>query len=545
MSFAALEVSRKDGRPIFLYKFEGATTLPATGAWNLEEIQPTGNAYASGQHNGIGRTIKFNPDGARMILAGGNYAFAYTLATAWKPSTAVLDAFGLGKSSQSFVGQAWRPDGSKFLLLSQANFSTNCSLIQYTPVAPWATGNANDNGSFSLPAHGAGFGIDFNADGTKLFVGQGNFIREYTLPTPYAALTPTANGVTLDLSSLPAFGQSPVSFEFKSDGTKLFVVKGGNPGIFFSLTLPTPWSLAGATADAYSRSFQPNEFGFTWKPDGTQFYLVNGANGNMREFQVPLSLNIGPYRFTNADSAIVRDGATFNPWPIDHGDVVMTSTLDSKSVELSLARGTDLDSLFSAYPPSQIINVTIYKGHFNDGTAAANFPVEWAGKILDFNFGGNEIKFTLESIQSSMRRPGLRRNYQINCPHDLYGEACRATKVLVNRTAVSVSGRLIQLSSVLTHGVYGPPAFIGGTLEWVRPDGVKEISSILTISSDGLTVSIRGLPRGIVAGTTVSAALGCGRSLDHCVSLHNNVRNFGGQPWIPLENVVSSTSIFY
>jgi hypothetical protein len=254
---------------------------------------------------------------------------------------------------------------------------------------------------------------------------------------------------------------------------------------------------------------------------------------------------IGPYRFTNADSAIVRDGATFNPWPVDHGDVVMTSTLDSKSVELSLARGTDLDALFSAYPPSQIINVTIYKGHFNDGTGAANFPVEWSGKILDFNFGGNEIKFTLESIQSSMRRPGLRRNYQINCPHDLYGEACKATKVLVNRTVASISGRSIQLSSALTHGVYGPAAFIGGTLEWVRPDGVREITSILTASSNDLTVSIRGLPRGIVAGGTVSAAPGCGRSLDHCVSLHNNVRNFGGQPWIPLENVVSSTSIFY
>jgi hypothetical protein len=543
MSFAALEVSRKDGRPIFLYKFEGATTLPATGAWNLEEIQPTGNAYASGQDNAIGRTIKFSPDGTRMILAGGDNAFAYTLTTAWNPSTAVVDAFGIYYAGSFFRGQAWRPDGSKVFFISQASFSTNSSLLQYTPVAPWVTGNANINGSFQLPAHGASFGIDFNADGTKLFVGQGNLIREYTLPTPYAALTPTANGVTLDLSSLGGNSQPPESFEFKSDGTKLFVVKGF--GTFFSLTLPTPWSLAGATVDAYSRSFQAYEFGFTWKPDGTKFFLVDHSTGNMREFQVPLSLNIGPYRFTNADSAIVRDGATFNSWPVDHGDVVMTSTLDSKSVELSLARGTDLDALFSAYPPSQIINVTIYKGHFNDGTAAANFPVEWAGKILDFNFSGNEIKFTLESIQSTMRRPGLRRNYQINCPHDLYGEACRATKVLVNRTAVSISGRSIQLSSALTHGVYGPAAFIGGTLEWVRSDGVKEISSILTISPDGLTVSIRGLPRGIVGGGTVFAALGCGRSLDHCVSLHNNVRNFGGQPWIPLENVVSSTSIFY
>lgn len=537
MSFAALEVSRKDGRPIFLYKFEGATTLPATGAWNLEAIQPTGITFSSSY---IGRTIKFSPDGTRMILASGNYGPSYTLTTAWNPATAVIDQYQVFQFSQTYVGQAWCPDGSKFFLLSQSGSS--CNLNQYTAVAPWTTGNANQNGSFQLPAHGDGFAIDFNADGTKLLVGQGNTIREYTLPTPYAALTPTANGVTLDLSSLGGNSQQPTAFEFKSDGTKLYVVKGG---IFFSLTLPTPWSLVGATADTYSRSFESYESGFTWRPDGTQFYLVNYASGKIREFQVPLSLNIGPYRFTNADSAIVRDGATFNPWPVDHGDVVMTSTLDSKSVELSLARGTDLDSLFSAYPPSQIINVTIYKGHFNDGTAAANFPVEWSGKILDFNFSGNEIKFTLESIQSTMRRPGLRRNYQINCPHDLYGEACKAIKVLVNRTAVSVSGRLIQLSSALTHGVYGPPAFIGGTLEWFRPDGVKEISSILTISSDGLTVSIRGLPRGIAGGTAVSAALGCGRSLDHCVSLHNNVRNFGGQPWIPLENVVSSTSIFY
>jgi hypothetical protein len=392
--------------------------------WGLQELFPTGVTFFPDYS--FGRTIKFSPDGTRMILASGNYAISHTLTTPWNPATAVTDSLQTFQYSQNYVGQAWIPDGSKFFLLSQQ--SSTCILYQYIPVAPWTTGNANQNGSFQFPNLGSGFGIDFNADGTKLFVGQGNLIREYTLTTPYTALTPTANGVTLDLSSLGGISQEPTSFEFKSDGTKLFVVKGANPGTFFSLNLPTPWSLSGATADAYSRSFSFYEFGFTWKPDGTQFYLVTGDTGRIREFapggtiknieidglpvmgytvshtgnnsttatQVAAAINSfvsdPDYSATTSGATVIIssipdaapiDGAPLVP--INTGNLTVGSIANMSGVSAIGAKSITLESPFDARPYAHIVPV-------NAAQLRGDIDFEIGSFSSNFNFDANIIK---------------------------------------------------------------------------------------------------------------------------------------------------------
>lgn len=255
---------------------------------------------------------------------------------------------------------------------------------------------------------------------------------------------------------------------------------------------------------------------------------------------------LGPFAFTDADIAITLDSVVYAPWPITHGDIEVSGTEDKRSLTVDLARGTSLDALFNAYPPSQPVRLLIRRGHIGDTVTLSNFPIEWSGQISGVSYPENKLQLVCEPTSVTMQRPGLRRNYQLGCPLPLYGGECRASKASASqsRTASAVSGNQITIGSAVTtpRGVTG---FIGGTVEWLRGDGLREIATILTINVAGTIITVRGAVRGLTSGMTVSLAAGCNRTMDHCSGIHANIHNYGGQPFIPLENPLSQSSIFY
>jgi hypothetical protein len=276
------------------------------------------------------------------------------------------------------------------------------------------------------------------------------------------------------------------------------------------------------------------------RKDGRPVYLYKFAGSD------PAFGPLGPYCFTNAEDSITRDSLTYDPWPVQHGEVVQSGTLDKKSLEISLARGTELDGLFSAYPPSQVVNAFIFKGHLGDTPSTLTYLAEWSGQVRGVNYEENELRLTIEPISTSMRRPGLRRNYQLGCPHALYGEECRANKSIrtQTRSVVSVSGKNVTLSSSVTTP-RGVGAFKGGLVQWTRPGGEIEVATIASINAGGTVLTLRGIIRELSGGTSLAIAPGCNRTMDHCIAIHGNIANFGGQPGIPLVNPISTTSIFY
>lgn len=281
----------------------------------------------------------------------------------------------------------------------------------------------------------------------------------------------------------------------------------------------------------------------TSRKDGRPVFLYQFVGS------LPAMGAIGPYGFTNAEDQIVRSGVTYLRWPVKHGEVIMSGSLDKKTMEITLARGTELDGMFSAFPPSQIINAFIFKGHLGDTPSTTTYLTEWSGQVRGVNYDeGDELRLTVEPISTSMQRPGLRRNYQLGCPHALYGDECKANKaaVTVSRTVTSVTGSTNTIgigSSVTTP--QGATAFANGIAQWTRPGGIVETASIISMAANGLSFRLSGPMRGLSVGTVILLSPGCDRGMTHCKSIHNNIRNYGGQPNIPLQNPISSTSNFY
>ena len=254
------------------------------------------------------------------------------------------------------------------------------------------------------------------------------------------------------------------------------------------------------------------------------------------------------FGYTDAETAVAYGGKAYLPIPITMGSVRSSGTLDRQSIEVRTPQNVDLAELFRLTPPSQVVTLVVRQGHVGDSDG--QFLVTWTGRVLGHKRQGNEAIYTVESVATSMRRAILRRHYMLGCPHVLYGAQCKASKTAATSTkdVLAVSGSVVTLPS--TWATTGLKAkYVYGLAEWTTLDNLKEARMILKIKGDnGDQLLLDSPPKGLLAGMTMNLILGCNHQAgldDDCLVLHNNIQNFGGQPWIPTKNPIGIKNTFY
>lgn len=244
-------------------------------------------------------------------------------------------------------------------------------------------------------------------------------------------------------------------------------------------------------------------------------------------------------RYTDADFPTTFNGVTYSPVPLRRDAINTSGTLDKAQISIVLPRDSGVTEWYRIYPPSDVVNVVIRQTDPDTQSA----PVIWSGRVLVPQWDPREetLSISCEPISSGLRRVGLRRHWQLMCPHALYGDRCRSNKAAHTfpATVVGVSGRTVTFAAAPNDTA----PFMAGMVEWMR-DGNREIRQIVHITSSGGQTSylLSGLTTGMSVGDTVNRVHGCGHSLDACRDLHNNAPNFGGCPDIPLKNPVGMTS---
>lgn len=238
-------------------------------------------------------------------------------------------------------------------------------------------------------------------------------------------------------------------------------------------------------------------------------------------------------------------GVTFAAIPIDNSGIKSSGSLDKSTLSVTMAHDTELATKFKNYPPGQVVNVTIWNLHYED--AAVECIVAWVGRMTACSFEGITASIDCEPVSTSLRRPMLRRNYQIGCPHALYGDSCKASKVLgtiLNRAVIAVAGNVVVLASGWKSSPHPQDAYIGGELSWTDDNGTIHRRTVLRIE-DGSTFFLSGPATGLLPGVSADLAVGCNHNRDHCNSVHNNILNYGGQPYIPTKNPFGFTMNYY
>lgn len=259
--------------------------------------------------------------------------------------------------------------------------------------------------------------------------------------------------------------------------------------------------------------------------------IVHGAGAGQRLF------------FTDAEQQISFEGNIYLVTAITHEEIKVSGSLDNTKLEIRCPFDNPLSRVFLIHPPDMTTTLRIRQGDMNDPDQ--EFTTIWAGRILSFSVDNIESKFECEPIGTATRRPGLRRNFQYGCPHVLYGPRCRANRLARTRTSTPqhIDGTVVDFPTGW-NGSFDPVKFVGGMAEWDSPHGGVITRTILQVNSPGLLM-LNGAPTELTTFTQVRLSTGCNHQVDDCRNLHNNIANYGGQPWIPLKNPIGNYNNFY
>lgn len=248
------------------------------------------------------------------------------------------------------------------------------------------------------------------------------------------------------------------------------------------------------------------------------------------------------FAYTDAEQAIVKDSITYQPITISRGKIAVSGTLDKSVMEIRAQRDSAIATLFLFYPPPDVVSVIIFQGHIND--PASEFLVGWSGRVTQAKRTDEEVVLSCEPVATSMKRVGLRQNYQYSCTVELYGSRCGANKAAatIQRPLQAVGANTATLAS----GWVAPgevQKYLGGMIEWVNPAGDREFRTILRIASDQI-FTLSGPTQHLEVGSVIDVVKGCPRTMEGCID-HDNIHNYRACPFIPKTNPIGNVNQFY
>lgn len=251
------------------------------------------------------------------------------------------------------------------------------------------------------------------------------------------------------------------------------------------------------------------------------------------------------FAYTDTDVAVTFDGKVFSPTTIGREKIEASGNLDKSTLEIDITPNASVVSLYHNQLPSQVIRLTIWQGHVDD--ADNDFKVVWTGRIISISRPGRFARINAEPISTSMRRTGLRRHYQYGCPWALYNGECGASKAAATETvaATGVGQNYVEFADGW-QGAPGKSKYLGGFIQWTDNNTqITQTRTILAFGDNSNQLVVNGTIFGLDVGENVGVVLGCNHQMSDCADLHNNIVNFGGQPWIPKQNPTELRNQFY
>lgn len=248
--------------------------------------------------------------------------------------------------------------------------------------------------------------------------------------------------------------------------------------------------------------------------------------------------------WTSAERDVVHDGHTWVSASIRRDRVEVSNEKVRNNLKLAVSRSFPIADLFRVQPPSDVISVSVYRYHRGDGDTT----VLWLGRVLTCTWQGAEAELYCEPASTSLSRTGLRRLYQANCPHVLYGKACKVNKDVHAAEAVvmGIDGLKLHVDPI------PDKPYSGGFVDWIPGQ-----SSNSGAGSDGCRVERRFITNkfgnqfwllypfsGIAPGDVVVIYPGCDHTMAMCNSTYSNIENYGGMPFIPTKNPFAGTQVY-
>lgn len=245
------------------------------------------------------------------------------------------------------------------------------------------------------------------------------------------------------------------------------------------------------------------------------------------------------WRYTSTDTDQTYFGSVYESIAIQHEDFETSQNVEAVELKMTMPLTADFVQMYISAPPSDPISFVLRRFHGGDTEVVSI----WVGRVINVEFKEEAVEVICESVYTSLKRPTLRRIFQISCPHVLYNQvdgSCNLDKnnFKVVATLDAVSGTTFTSS---TFGAYADGYFAGGFVE-LDHGGHTNVRYITEHTGNNLELNLQ-LPEAF-AGSSVNAYPGCAHNTSDCDTKFNNILNYGGMPWIPGVNPMGGTRIF-
>ena len=135
----------------------------------------------------------------------------------------------------------------------------------------------------------------------------------------------------------------------------------------------------------------------------------------------------GTFYHTSASEDFDLAGVIYTSVPgLSRSQIDDTGEISKSSLTLTAPEDYIISALFEVYPPSDVVELTVYRLHRADPT---DIKTMWLGRVLNCTWSVGYSTLMCESMQTRLKQPGLRRIYSKNCPHG--SSVCRSAKNIV------------------------------------------------------------------------------------------------------------------
>lgn len=254
--------------------------------------------------------MAFSSDGTRMYISffnGSAQIFVppeqYNLSTAWDISTAVpkVKRFFVGSDEGTPFGLYVKPDGTKMYVVG----TTGDDINEYDLSTAYDVSTATFNQNFSVSAQETNpRGVEFKTDGTKMYVvgTSGDDVNEYNLSTAWDVSTASYS------QNFSVSGQetNPYSVRFKPDGTKMYVT-GTTGDDINEYSLSTAWDVSTAS---YVQNFATGDSvntGVAFSSDGAKMYTCGQTLDYIKEWNLSTAWDVSTATLNQISGGLVNN----------------------------------------------------------------------------------------------------------------------------------------------------------------------------------------------------------------------------------------------
>lgn len=241
--------------------------------------------------------------------------------------------------------------------------------------------------------------------------------------------------------------------------------------------------------------------------------------------------------FTDGNEAVTYGGLEYVPASISRSEAEVKNEIAKSNIDIQLSLTNEVAVRWMQDNGEKIVTLTIF-----ERDKGGLFNVVWKGRLASLAPGMNAVTLKMESIFTSLRRPGLRARYQRACRHPLYGKGCNLNPedfdVAGSVTAVNKKTFTIAAADAMPDGYFtgGMLRAADGTLSYI----IEHVGASIVLQrlSYSLVEEIEGgFP------FDVKIYPGCPHTRQACNDKFNNLLNYGGFDFIPTKNPMGGSSI--